>query len=642
MAAPPAAAAPRSTPPCAATGNRDTAKATSTPMVPAPRYDVLELKYGDGTPAVLRHVDGSGFAYYQSGRKAICITSFGRDGKGKVRRFAAIVHGDGARSPVLAAFDEWGRGYADGQMNPGDCQQPKLLIGESSLTVVDGGGRATDVPVANHKNRRVQGDATGGSTEVSLRLNQCVSLQHQRGRSTLNFSSGGVQHSFVLGELQGEEVLGMPAPTTVSLAEETMKRIGEATSTLDGVREKVSGLRVDVGNGGRNSRATGAAEASASVKASSNLQELLESLNSLTQSLAQPGLAPVDLQWNTEGKLKKLLAASHPKCPGQKDKHNWSISRVSGRCTDERLQSTKPTVATPKTVSLISQLKLPETIDECAQRGTLLVVICLATYVLEQSTYARLLAERVHAELHQRFRSNLENGLPLPVQFAAIELSEIGGFASRYGIKEVPYCLMFQGGSVVYSKRLRGMRLLPKDAGVTQPHVLLVEPVPQQQLKLERCLRRSGSSWDLAMDVPQAMRLTSRQVAYDAALISSRLRLEEQRSIATAIKRLEPSALVLLYDTGVTVGVQEEDAEARKRFHEECSHLFVYSPSYAALSALLSRCESDDRRRVAGVGADKRELLDEVLGVLEKGRRGGGAIGMGTIGADSPQEAVAT
>lgn len=34
-----------------------------------------------------------------------------------------------------------------------------------------------------------------------------------------------------------------------------------------------------------------------------------------------------------------------------------------------------------------------------------------------------------------------------------------------------------------------------------------------------------------------------------------------------------------------------------------------------ALSALLSRCESDDRRRVAGVGADKRELLDEALRV---------------------------
>jgi len=410
----------------------------------------------------------------------------------------------------------------------------------------------------------------------------------------------------------------MPAPAAVSLAEDTMRQIGEATQTLRDVRSKVSTLKVDPTQKDTRRHGLGG---STTFKVSNNLQDVLDSLNALTQSLAQPGLAPADLKWNTQGKLKKLLAASHPQCPGQE--RNWNISRVSGKCTEERLMNTKPTVATPKTVSPISQLKLPELVDEMAGTGALLVVICLATYALEQSNYAKLLAERVHTELMQRLGPSGREG----VRFVAIELTEMCGFAQRYGVKEVPYCLMFQGGVVVYSKRLRGMRLLPKDAGTSQPHVLLVEPSPAQQLKLERAIRRSGCSWDLSMDGSQALRLASRSLPYDAVLLSGALPTTQQRSVASAVKRVEPGAMVMVFDA--CSPPPEEDPAIRGRFLEECNHVFPYSPSYTALMAVLSRCETDDKRRPAGAGLDKRELLDEVLGVLERGKRSAAAASAG-------------
>lgn len=92
--------------------------------MPAPtgtRYDVLDLRYADGKPAILRHTDGSGFAYYPSGRKAVCISACGLDGAGRARRFSAIIHNDNARSQVVAVFDEWGLGYADGMPSHHSC-----------------------------------------------------------------------------------------------------------------------------------------------------------------------------------------------------------------------------------------------------------------------------------------------------------------------------------------------------------------------------------------------------------------------------------------------------------------------------------------------------------------------------------------
>jgi len=379
------------------------------------------------------------------------------------------------------------------------------------------------------------------------------------------------------------------------------------------VKTNISGFRVDPTQPKRKR-----ADGTSSFKVG-EIQEMLESLNALSQSLLHPNLAPPDLKWNTEGKLKQLIAASHPPCPGLQDKSNWTIGKVSGKCTTEKLLNAKPTVATPKTVTPISQLKLPELVEELSSQGTLLVVICLAAYAMEQSKYAKLLAEKVHADLHQRYRDSN----PTAVQFVAVELTEISGFAAQYGIKEAPYCLMFQGGSVVYAKRLRGMRLMAKEGVQQLPHVLLVCSQPAQQLKLERSLRRSGCAWDLAMDAHQALRLASRATPYTAALICAEFRTEELHSIAVAVRRVDPSSLVLVFDAGLhPVAADEEEARMRF-FKEECSEVLVYTPSYTALHALLSRKSRSAESSVPSrVGTERAELLNEVLGVLERGQHG--------------------
>merc|ERR1719183_2492916 len=125
-------------------------------------------------------------------------------------------------------------------------------------------------------------------------------------------------------------------------------------------------------------------------------------------------------EWSTELGLKRALAKQHPQCAGQTRK-NWSIARMGGKCTDERLANTKATVVSPKTVQQISQLRLMEIVEESSGKGTLLVVICLATYAKEQSEYARLTAEKAQTELAERMggRDSQDS-----VRFVLIELSE--------------------------------------------------------------------------------------------------------------------------------------------------------------------------------------------------------------------------
>merc|ERR1712217_989042 len=162
--------------------------------------------------------------------------------------------------------------------------------------------------------------------------------------------------------------------------------------------------------------------------------------------------------------------------------------------------------------------------------------------------------------------------------------TEMGGFSAQYGVKEVPYCLMFHGGQLVYSKRLNGMKHAVRD-GVTnlRPRVLLMESNPTHQIKLERNLRRNGYSSDLALDGPRGVQLASRQQPYGILLASSLLRSEHLRAAAAAVRRLEANAVILAFDAALAS--PDEDVEDRQRFFDDCSYVFPYVPSYTAIAA---------------------------------------------------------
>merc|ERR1719359_806408 len=298
-------------------------------------------------------------------------------------------------------------------------------------------------------------------------------------------------------------------------------------------------------------------------------------------------------EWTTELSLKKALAQHHTPAPGPPGKKNWTIERMGGKYTEERGAKVKSVVTAPKTVQQISQLRLMELVDETSGKGTLLVVICLATYAKEQSEYARLTVEKTQTELAQRLGAESQDN----VRFVLIELSECAGFADQYNIKErPPYYMMFRGGHPIQqhsedshatiAKRLPGTRIRLHSESLSRPQVLLVESNPTFQHKLERAIRRAGYSSDLALDGSHALRLASRQQVYGVLLISSVVRTDQVRSVIAAVKRNEANAMVVAYNA---CAESDEDPDARKRLLEECSHAFPSVPSYTGLQTVLSR-----------------------------------------------------
>merc|ERR1719487_10255 len=462
------------------------------------------------------------------------------------------------------------------------------MIVDRVLTKIDGSGKASEFPTRAKGQSATGGlGSTGGAADLTMRINQHVTLKHTNGRTSLDFSSEGVVHNFILGELFGEEVSGMAKPQSPSLSAETARKLEEANLKMGGVCDMYSNLKVDPSQVGTKPAMT--------IDTKSTLKDLMAGLTTLRTSLTHPNLAKVEhrsmkwandpdhAEWSTDLGLKKALAKQHPQCAGQTRK-NWSIARVSGKATEERLVNTKPTVVPPKTVTQISQLRLMELVDEHAGKGTLLVVICLATYAKEQSEYARLTAEKAQTELAQRLGPEEQNN----VRFFLIELSECAGFADRYNIKErPPYYMMFRGGNPVQqhsedsqatiAKRLPGVRIRLHSESLSRPQVLLVEPNPALQCKLERALRRAGYSSDLALDGAHALRLASRQQVYGVLLVSACLRADLARSIVSAVRRNEANSMIVAYNSSVP---SEEDQDTRMRFLEDCNHVFPAVPSY--------------------------------------------------------------
>lgn len=567
-----------------------------------PKYDVLDVRYSDGSPAVLRHVDGTGCAYYASGRRAICVSACGLNALGEARRFSAVVHGDTPKCPLLGVIDEWGRGYLDGLQGPQERQPPKVLLTDQGITLIDGNGVAKEIPGGGGA-----GATPGAATapETAFKVAEAIMLRHVLGRTTLDFQSKGVSHTFALGELRCQDVPGLSLRGSASLPEN--KDLQATKKLLAGVQERVKAIKVETGQKDRKPPFT---------LDTSNLQEVLDNLATLPQKLHREPMAPVNLEWRTELRLRELLSEAHPQCPGIKDQHNWTIHRVGGRASLERLEKVKPTVQTPKTIPLVKGEKLQELIDDCAAKGTLLVVVCTATWAREQSGHAQLLAEKVHAELLRRMAESQR----CP-RFAALELTDGGGAVARYNVKEVPHCLMFQGGSLVHSKRMRGTKDLRdvRDAELTRPRALLVEPSPAQQLKLERSVRRAGCSSDLAFDAPHALRLASQQ-AYGVLFFSAQLAPEQLKSVAAEVRHRTPHAVLLAYNAALRAP-ESQNPTQRKELLEDCSDTFPFVPSYTSLAAVLARYGPGGAPKEAcspgATAGHAKDFLDEVLGVLD-------------------------
>jgi len=166
------------------------------------------------------------------------------------------------------------------------------------------------------------------------------------------------------------------------------------------------------------------------------------------------------------------------------------------------------------------------------------------------------------------------------------------------------------------AKRLPGVRIRLHSESLTRPQVLLCEPNPTIQVKLERAIRRAGYSSDLALDGADGLRLASRGQTYGVLLISSTIRSDAMRGVITAVRRNEGKALILAYNC---TEPSDEDPDSRTRALQECSHCFPSLPGITQIQTVLSRCEVG--HPVFGKGCQhKLDLCDEIQGVLEHGR----------------------
>lgn len=556
-------------------------------------YEVVDLRYGSGQPAVQRHTDGSGFAYYPSGRRAVCVTSSGRDMKGMARRFSVAIYEDDERGSMVGSFDEWGRGEAPlpKSAEGGGLKKaaPRWLIMEESMVSTDGKGVDTMIQVQHGK---VAGP------ETSLKLNNQLTLRRGGGKGLfLDFMADRVSHSFAIGALNGE----LPPDLTATLPRgerlgaslgSTMQQLKELTSNISDPNNGT--LKVDPFlNRTKHSRSADPP----------TLESVLATLNSLKESPFLNATEPV---------LKKKLGTKHPLMQRAK-----TICKWSGKYTDEGAAQLPPCVKTPQTLKEVSQAHVLELVDQLSGRGTLLVVVCLASYA-DQSAFARRLAEACCAEFaekHAKSAGGLGDPAAAPVQFVAVEMSECRALANKYEIKEVPYCLMFQGGAKVYGQKMGGMKEALRYPDIARPRVLLLEPQCKNQLRSERAVKRNGLSWDLAISPSDAQRMAAGE-SYGLLIASTEVSLEEIRNVFAAVRRNRDDAIMFLVHDPTTTPPAEGDDFAKKAVKDDTAHLFSRPLGKMALESALAKYGSF-KPRYMSAGTTKEDFVKEIERTLE-------------------------
>ena len=114
-----------------------------------------------------------------------------------------------------------------------------------------------------------------------------------------------------------------------------------------------------------------------------------------------------------------------------------------------------------------------------------------------------------------------------------VDMAESRTMTRKYGVRTVPFVLLFYGSRLVYGGTLGGMgqRVPPaggaKGAGARPWRFLLVEPNVAEQVKTEGCLRKlqlkGDLTWDLCLSGPDAVARRQRTAAAAAEAAASSL-----------------------------------------------------------------------------------------------------------------------
>uniref|UniRef100_A0A0G4FZA0 Uncharacterized protein n=1 Tax=Chromera velia CCMP2878 TaxID=1169474 RepID=A0A0G4FZA0_9ALVE len=498
-------------------------------------FQIVDLQYSSGQKGILRHTDGSGFAYYSTGEKAVCVTSVNGG-----RRFSAVIFGKGgdggeegvSSKPgrvVLGALDDWGKGIVENDRDleasgPGGGADgaSRRSIGPSKSDPTEEGGSSTTVDVypldctsgpgrpAGNTNKALFGKnagaqkkgATRGSTPTPTPVSVHIQYVFALGEAaSLGGGAMGTEDAAEAdrppvglvfrmpvapllergpGGEHGSLSLSLNRPSPVRL-----KRIGGSLKggKSSGDKKNKTDSELELGRGG-----TEAHGGSGEVGEPQNFAETISRLQTLTSNR-------VDFENLQELRLE--LSNRNPALI-----RKTTIQKWSGKYS--KSPTFKPPVEQPQKIPLLSsdvskagkQAALLKEIDELTGSPTLLVVVVTAIYNRNQSLAAISLADRVQGRLVSEYgaeepeeqKTSAGSGgisaaakmgsRPLrpvtscPFRLVRVELSEGKTMAQRFGLRDCPFCLMFYMGKAVYANHF-GDRVL-RQLGV--PFELALSP----------------------------------------------------------------------------------------------------------------------------------------------------------------------
>lgn len=618
-------------------------------------YEIIDVKYGSGKPAVQRQEDGSGFASYPSGKKAVCVSTHHRS-----RRVSAIVFSDGSSlavtvgrplagsimpkrtdGAILGTFDDWGMGKVECAPNPQTPHRGAYEIatvrGQKFVSVTNPSNGAVITIEMSNKKRLEE-----SQLQLRLRLNNFVTIRFDPDSmvTAIDFSAEGVSHTFLVGEVygcRGKSELKQTTPNGI-FSKINLKSQSKVDTVNNTMKSDVDGLLDTL------KIRTASDKTSLGSTRSMPLLQLEDTAKSLCDNRKD---------FTFEHKLRNdcrdqhkpmlrynFLHGTGPSGPEGKDLTGMKV--WSGKCHENAHhdQPVKIPLASsgdgtpawdkPVSVSEVSSLDLQQMVESSESGKLLICAVVLATWAMKSSNsssdHAQRLARAAAAEYTRRRQHN--------IRIVTTDLSEAGAIHStergwgnplvkKYGVKSIPWLLLFTRGKCVYSERpgdvhfkmdtfqlgtgSEGLGFVSRlrYPSLAKPHFLVYAPSPSKeqreaslvkiraydhQLETQNILSRSGFKYEVALSAQDAQRMISAaEPAYGAVIANTAAGAAEVTVAFRQAQKRNKDVLNFLVHCWKSQGEPTEEIRRLAGDSLQCTAVFTRPLTKSALEKELAK-----------------------------------------------------
>mmetsp|Transcript_86266 Transcript_86266/g.217089 ORF Transcript_86266/g.217089 Transcript_86266/m.217089 type:complete len:693 (-) Transcript_86266:122-2200(-) len=628
-----------------------------------PLLPLVRVLYPDGTPAIERQEDGSGFVLYPSGHKAVCFVHYHRS-----RRVGAIVYADRAfpiqsfvpleqqltsrsatmadddagqglrqsRTKHLGAFDEWGIGSL--QTLPDATGAVGLYqVSKTNVTVVQLDGRRVVAPRASSS------IMAANAKELVLKLSPELTVSYDIASKTtlLDFVANTVQQSFNVGEIwRGGQAAAHSKTTTPAAVFDAvaMESQGSLELSCFTMNSKISDLHKTLKIPTGTSRSMAHSLSSFASRSSPSLSDTAKSMCEGRHT------------YNFEHLLRKKLAKSNLPLDSTPIRKSLKEGFRYPRAPVGKPPLWPQKVLQPVSLKAVSSRQIGELMAELESQSVLLVVLVVASWATgskhSSSEHARAVCEAANGEFQHQ-------GEGEKLMFCVTEAAEAGSIHSerrwtnslvkQYGIKSVPWMLMFARGKVVSSEnptpdgfiddsllaKLKCENPYERACGLgsssklrymafAKPRVLVLEPAPTDfggpgglstslsgqlvpvssnvfklQLETQDALKRAGFSFDLAVSLSEARRMAAdAEPPYGMLIASSEVGSQPFAELAARLKMRCPRALSFICHNRKELGELDESMHTMVNKKDLCAGVFERPLTKSRLERALVSCEA--------------------------------------------------